>query len=99
MVRSLSRTRRPPTGRLLTIRRRDAKRSQPHGRGPARIVVGCSSGIMIGASEVAAMVGVGSRVQGGFNRLLIGSASHGVLHHAQAPVAVVSGHQSATTTP
>jgi len=54
-----------------------------------RIEVGSPSGIMIGASETAAMVVVGSRGQGGFKRLLLGSVSTQVATHSACPVIII----------
>ena len=43
----------------------------------------------IAQEEVADLVVVGSRGLGGFERLMLGSVSDGVLHHAHCPVLVV----------
>ena len=60
------------------------------------LVRGSARNALLEASASAALIVVGSRRHGQVMSAVLGSVSHGVLHHAQAPVAIVSGHQSAT---
>jgi len=67
--------------------------------GPETVTVQAVSGfpaeILITASRDADMLVVGSRGSGGFGRLLLGSVSSQVTHHAHCPVVVIpSGDRS-----
>ena len=55
------------------------------------VVTGDPAEELINASRDADMVVVGSRGSGGFARLLMGSVSSKVTHHAACPVVVIRG--------
>ncbi|WP_116951360.1 universal stress protein [Jiangella endophytica] len=54
-----------------------------------RVVCGRPIDVVVEAGRTAELVVVGTRGRGEVRSLLIGSTSHGVLHHATRPVAVV----------
>lgn len=54
-----------------------------------QIVAGSIGRVLSDASEQAALLVVGSRGRGAFERMLLGSVGQHVLHHARCPVAIV----------
>ena len=60
---------------------------------PAKVTVRAVNGLaaqeLLSAAEGAEMLVLGSRGAGGFTRLLLGSVSSQVVHHASCPVVVI----------
>jgi nucleotide-binding universal stress UspA family protein len=54
-----------------------------------QVITGMPAEALLQAAEGAAMLVVGSRGAGGFGRLLLGSVSTQVVHHASCPVVVI----------
>ncbi|WP_439676097.1 universal stress protein [Embleya sp. MST-111070] len=61
------------------------------GRTVIQVHAGTATEVLLGMSERHELVVVGSRGSGGFARLLLGSVSTAVVHHAACPVLVVRG--------
>ncbi|HUY52642.1 MAG TPA: universal stress protein [Streptosporangiaceae bacterium] len=84
-------------GRALAVAQESADKaaSQVGGERPPSVTVRAVSGSpaeeLINASHDADMLVVGSRGSGGFSRLLMGSVSSQVTHHASCPVVVIPG--------
>jgi len=65
----------------------------------ALAVMGAPAHALLEAGEGAALVVVGSRGEGALSRLVLGSVSAAVLHHARCPVAVVPAPRAAEAAP
>jgi nucleotide-binding universal stress UspA family protein len=57
-------------------------------------VTGLPAGEILRAGEHADMIVVGSRGAGGFMKLLLGSVSSQVAHHAHCPVVIIPGDRN-----
>ena len=57
-------------------------------------VTGAPAEEILGVARDADMVVIGSRGAGGFKKLLMGSVSYAVLHHAHCPVVVIPAEES-----
>lgn len=75
--------------RFLASAIAEASRRHPAVPVEEHLVRGTAQRALVDASSHARLVVVGSRGQGGFLGLHLGSVSHAVLHHAHCPVAVV----------
>ena len=75
-----------------------AEQLEPHCAVPIECVVerGHSSSVLLAASENEALLVVGSRGRGGFQRLILGSTSTQCANHAHVPTVVI--HADAQTT-
>jgi len=60
-----------------------------------RAATGLPAEALLAAAEDADMIVVGSRGAGGFRRLLLGSVSAQVTHHAHCPVVVIPAERTA----
>jgi nucleotide-binding universal stress UspA family protein len=77
-------------GRLLVAESvAGAAADHPDVRWTTELVSGSAAQALVRRANSADLVVVGSRGRGGFTGLLIGSVGQSVLHHAQAPVAIV----------
>jgi nucleotide-binding universal stress UspA family protein len=65
--------------------------SHPSVDSEAVVLEGQPAEALLGAATDAALIVVGSRGLGGFKRLVMGSVSDQVMHHAACPVMVVHG--------
>jgi len=57
----------------------------------ARVIEGNPAQVLLGASDGADLLVVGSRGHGGFTEALLGSVSQHCVHHARCPVVVIRG--------
>jgi nucleotide-binding universal stress UspA family protein len=70
----------------------------PAGDVQTLVQVGSPTGILLAASESAALIVVGSRGHGGFKELLLGSVSQQLVTHADCPVVVIREERTSDAT-
>jgi nucleotide-binding universal stress UspA family protein len=80
-------------GRLLAESLAGWCERYPDVRVGRKVVRASAVRVLVEESKTAQLVVVGARGRGGFAGLLLGSVSHGVLHHADCPVAIVRHHR------
>ncbi|GAA3441658.1 universal stress protein [Planomonospora venezuelensis] len=78
--------------RVLDEAVRSVEKSHPELEVVHQVVTGHPVQALIDASEAADLVVVGSRGRGALAGFVLGSVSHGVLHHSCCPVAVIGSH-------
>ncbi len=62
-------------------------------------IEGNASSVLLDASRTAEMLVVGTRGRGGFARLLLGSVSTAIVHHAVCPVVIIPAEPADTEEP
>lgn len=87
--RSLSEAARHGAEQAIEAAENAARHRRPRLDVTHRIVNGPVTSALTSASSGAGLLVVGARGGGGFSRLMLGSVSHGVIHGAPCPVAVV----------
>src|ERR1700734_4035295 len=83
------------TSEALTPAAEQAAAQQPGLAVDTQLVAGAPAEVLVAAGQDASMVVLGSRGDGGFSAMVLGSVSRSVATHAPAPVVVVGGETQA----